>query len=149
MYPRKKVGTYSFWNYAVPPRTLMDSLHLERALINQDESSRAVWFWNRRPKLLCETLTSVSELINSGSARNAQRMIAEENGASHRITRKEYEKLASFRFYLRRFLRFSEMAARSLALMDRDADRNSKRGPVKYRLKSFVPSIMITRSTGK
>jgi hypothetical protein len=29
MYPRKKVGTYSFWNYAVPPRTLMDSLHLE------------------------------------------------------------------------------------------------------------------------
>src|SRR5580704_3285995 len=57
MYPRKKVGVYSTWNYAVPPRALMNSFHLERAAINQDEFSRAEWFWNRRPKALCETLT--------------------------------------------------------------------------------------------
>jgi hypothetical protein len=59
MYPRKKVDTYSSWNYAVPPMTLMNSFHLERASINQDELLRAEWFWNRRPKLLCETLTCV------------------------------------------------------------------------------------------
>jgi DNA-binding MarR family transcriptional regulator len=43
-------------------------------------------------------------------------MIAEEKGASRSITRKEYEKLASFRFNLRQFLRFSEVAARSVGL---------------------------------
>jgi DNA-binding MarR family transcriptional regulator len=54
--------------------------------------------------------------MNSGNARNTQRMIAGENGASHSITRKEYEKLASFRFNLRQFLRFSKVAARSVGL---------------------------------
>ena len=43
-------------------------------------------------------------------------MIAEEKGASRSLTRKEYEKLASFRFNLRQFLRFSEVAARSVGL---------------------------------
>jgi DNA-binding MarR family transcriptional regulator len=43
-------------------------------------------------------------------------MIGEEKGASHSVTRKEYEKLASFRFNLRQFLRFSELAARSVGL---------------------------------
>ena len=57
MYPRKIVGADSTWNYDVPPRALIKSFHLERAPINQDEFSRAEWFWNRRPKVLCETLT--------------------------------------------------------------------------------------------
>jgi hypothetical protein len=43
MYPRKKVGTYFTWNYAVPPRALMNSFH----------------FWNRRAKILCDNLTCV------------------------------------------------------------------------------------------
>ena len=43
-------------------------------------------------------------------------MIAEEKVASHRVTKKEYEKLAAFRFNLRQFLRFSELAARSVGL---------------------------------
>jgi hypothetical protein len=46
----------------------------------------------------------MSKLTNSGNARNTQQMFAEESGASHSITRKEYEKLASFRFNLRQFL---------------------------------------------
>ena len=59
MYPQKKVGTCFTWNYAVPPRALMNSFHFERAQINQDEFSRAEWFWNRRPKILCDNLTCV------------------------------------------------------------------------------------------
>ena len=43
-------------------------------------------------------------------------MIAEEKVASRKITQKEYEKLAAFRFNLRQFLRFSEVAARSVGL---------------------------------
>jgi DNA-binding MarR family transcriptional regulator len=58
----------------------------------------------------------VSKPINSGNARNRRRMIAEENGASRSFTKKEYEKLASFRFNLRQFLRFSEVAAKSVGL---------------------------------
>jgi DNA-binding MarR family transcriptional regulator len=42
--------------------------------------------------------------------------VAEEKVSSRRITKKEYEKLASFRFNLRQFLRFSEVAARSVGL---------------------------------
>ena len=57
MYPRKIVGADSTWNYDVPPRALIKSFHLERAPINQDEFSRAEWFWNRRPNVLCENLT--------------------------------------------------------------------------------------------
>ena len=43
-------------------------------------------------------------------------MTAEEKFASRKVTTKEYEKLAAFRFNLRQFLRFSEMAARSVGL---------------------------------
>ena len=43
-------------------------------------------------------------------------MTAEEKVVSRRVTKKEYEKLAAFRFNLRQFLRFSEMAARSVGL---------------------------------
>jgi DNA-binding MarR family transcriptional regulator len=47
---------------------------------------------------------------------NPHPMIAEEKTASRKITQKEYEKLAAFRFNLRQFLRFSEVAARSVGL---------------------------------
>jgi DNA-binding MarR family transcriptional regulator len=43
-------------------------------------------------------------------------MIAEEKVASRKVTQKEFEKLAAFRFNLRQFLRFSEVAARSVGL---------------------------------
>ena len=57
MYPRKKAGADSIWNYdELSPADLIESLQLERALINQKEFSRAEWFWSRRPKLLCENL---------------------------------------------------------------------------------------------
>jgi hypothetical protein len=59
MYPRKNVGRYSSWNYAVPPMVLMNSFPLEPASVNQDELSRAEWFGHRRPKLLCQTLACV------------------------------------------------------------------------------------------
>ena len=55
MYPRKKAGADPLWNCdELPPGDLLKSLHLERAAINQDEFARAEWFWNRRPKILCE-----------------------------------------------------------------------------------------------
>jgi hypothetical protein len=57
MNPRKKVGEDPIWNHGeLPPSELIESLHLERVAINQDEFSRAEWFWNRRPKLVCENL---------------------------------------------------------------------------------------------
>ncbi len=57
MNSRKKVGADPIWNHdELPPRKLIESLHLERAAINQDEFSRAEWFWNRRPKLVFENL---------------------------------------------------------------------------------------------
>ena len=43
-------------------------------------------------------------------------MIAEKKVASGRVTKKDYEQLAAFRFNLRQFLRFSEVAARSVGL---------------------------------
>jgi DNA-binding MarR family transcriptional regulator len=43
-------------------------------------------------------------------------MVAEQKNASRKVTKKEYEKLAAFRFNLRQFLRFSEVAARSVGL---------------------------------
>ena len=36
---------------------MIKSLHLEPAAINQDEFSRADWFWSRRPKVLSESLS--------------------------------------------------------------------------------------------
>ena len=57
MYPRKKAGADPIWNYdELSPTDLIESLQLERALIDQKEFSRAEWFWSRRPKLLCENL---------------------------------------------------------------------------------------------
>jgi|HubBroStandDraft_6_1064221.scaffolds.fasta_scaffold480725_1 DNA-binding MarR family transcriptional regulator len=40
----------------------------------------------------------------------------EKKVATRRVTQKEYEKLAAFRFNLRQFMRFSEVAARSVGL---------------------------------
>ena len=47
---------------------------------------------------------------------DAHPMTGQEKVASPRVTKKEYEKLAAFRFNLRQFLRFSEVAARSAGL---------------------------------
>jgi DNA-binding MarR family transcriptional regulator len=58
----------------------------------------------------------MSNSEKSGTARKTQPPIAVEKDASRRITKKEYEKLAAFRYNLRQFLRFSEMAARSVGL---------------------------------
>jgi DNA-binding MarR family transcriptional regulator len=55
-------------------------------------------------------------LKDARSARNTHPVIDQEKSASQRITKKEYEKLAAFRFNLRQFLRFSEVAARSVGL---------------------------------
>jgi hypothetical protein len=45
------------WKYEeVPPSTLIKSLGLEPASVNQDEFVRAEWFWSRRPKPLWENL---------------------------------------------------------------------------------------------
>ncbi|MBV9298614.1 MAG: hypothetical protein JO066_06515 [Verrucomicrobia bacterium] len=57
MYPRKKVGVDSTWNYtALCPDDLIKSLHLEHAAINQQEVLRAEWFCNRRAKVQCADL---------------------------------------------------------------------------------------------
>jgi len=57
MQPRKKVGVDPTRNYdELSPADLIESLILERAIIDQDEFSRAKWFWNRRPKVLFENL---------------------------------------------------------------------------------------------
>ena len=55
MQPRKKVGADPIRNYdELSPADLIQSLNFERTVINQDEFSRAEWFWNRRPKVLFE-----------------------------------------------------------------------------------------------
>ncbi len=54
--------------------------------------------------------------IRFGTTPKPQSMIAVEKGAPQRVTKKKYEKLAAFRYNLRQFLRFSEMAARSVGL---------------------------------
>jgi hypothetical protein len=56
MSPRKTVRAVSIYDER-PPGEVIKTLHLERAAINQDEFSRAEWFWNQRPKVLCGTLT--------------------------------------------------------------------------------------------
>jgi hypothetical protein len=55
MSRHKTVGVDCIYDKQTPG-DVIKSLHLERAAINQDEFSRAEWFWNRRPKALCETL---------------------------------------------------------------------------------------------
>jgi DNA-binding MarR family transcriptional regulator len=55
-------------------------------------------------------------LKDARHARNTHPVIDQEKSGAQRITKKEYEKLAAFRFNLRHFLRFSEVAARSVGL---------------------------------
>jgi hypothetical protein len=58
MHPRKRVDADPIWKYEeLPPAALIESLHLEPAAIDQDEFSRAEWFWSRRPKVLSESLS--------------------------------------------------------------------------------------------
>ena len=57
MYPGKKTGADPAWNCSEHcPADLIESLALNRALIDQDELLRAEWFWNRRPNVLCASL---------------------------------------------------------------------------------------------
>jgi DNA-binding MarR family transcriptional regulator len=63
--------------------------------------------------------------------------VAEEKVASRRFTKKEYEKLAAFRFNLRQFLRFSEVAARSVGL-------TSQQHQALLSIKGFPDSKVIT-----
>jgi hypothetical protein len=54
MYPGRKVGGDPVWNCPeLCPADLMESLDLNAGLANQDELSRAEWFWDRRPTVLC------------------------------------------------------------------------------------------------
>ena len=57
MYSRKKVRAASIWKYEeLPPADLLKSLHLGQAPISHSEFLRAAWFWNRRPKVLSESV---------------------------------------------------------------------------------------------
>jgi hypothetical protein len=57
MNPRKKTGADPSWKYdALSPAELLKLLHLSGAAINHGEFVRAAWFWNRRPKVLSESL---------------------------------------------------------------------------------------------
>jgi hypothetical protein len=61
MYSRKKVDAEPVWKYEeLPPAALIKSLHVESVAIDQDELSRAEWFWTRRPKVLSESLSFFS-----------------------------------------------------------------------------------------
>jgi hypothetical protein len=58
MYQRTKGEVDPTWKYEeLPPAALIKSLHLEPATIDQNEFSRAEWFWTRRPKVLSESLS--------------------------------------------------------------------------------------------
>jgi hypothetical protein len=60
MYSRKKAEVDLIWKYEeLPPGALMESLHLEPARVDQDELSRAEWFWSKRPKVLSESLSFI------------------------------------------------------------------------------------------
>jgi hypothetical protein len=57
MQPRKKIGVDPTRSYVdLSPADLIQSLNLEPAVIDQNEFSRAEWFWSRRPKVLLENL---------------------------------------------------------------------------------------------
>src|ERR1700745_1116289 len=65
MHSRKKVEDDPVWKYEdLPPAALIESLHLEPAAIDQNEFSRADWFWRRRPKVLSESLSFFFLLLN-------------------------------------------------------------------------------------
>ena len=58
MDPRKKIGADTIWNCdEMAPAELIESLHLESAAIDEQEFSRAEWFWHRRPGVLFANLT--------------------------------------------------------------------------------------------
>jgi hypothetical protein len=58
IYPRKEIEADPAWKYEeLPPAALVKALHLEPAAINQDELSRADWFWRRRPKVLSQSVS--------------------------------------------------------------------------------------------
>jgi hypothetical protein len=58
MDPRKKIGADTIWNRdEMPPAELIESLHLESAAIDEQEFSRAEWFWHRRPEIFFANLT--------------------------------------------------------------------------------------------
>ena len=58
MHSPKKVEADPIWKYEeLPPTALIESLHLEPTTVDQDEFSRAEWFWSRRPKVLSESLS--------------------------------------------------------------------------------------------
>ncbi len=60
MDARKTVSAKTPWRYEeLPPAVLIESLQPDRAAIDQDEFSRAEWFWNRRPEMLCGSLAFV------------------------------------------------------------------------------------------
>jgi hypothetical protein len=57
MYSRNKDAADP-WKYEeLPPAALIKSLRLEPAAVDQDEFSRAEWFWSRRPEVLSESLS--------------------------------------------------------------------------------------------
>jgi hypothetical protein len=58
MYSQKKVCSGFSWKYEeLPPIALMRSLQLGPAAIDQDQFTRAEWFWSRRPKVLSESVS--------------------------------------------------------------------------------------------
>jgi hypothetical protein len=60
MHPRKRTGADIISNCdALPPRELIESLHLEAGKIDQHEFSRAEWFWRRRPGIVTTNVTVI------------------------------------------------------------------------------------------
>jgi hypothetical protein len=58
MHSGKQSDADSSWKYEkFPPAALLESLHLEPIVLNQDEFSRAEWLWSRRPMVLSESLS--------------------------------------------------------------------------------------------
>jgi hypothetical protein len=58
MDPRKKIGADTIWTCdEMAPAELIESLHLESAVIDEQEFSRAEWFWRRRPEILFANIT--------------------------------------------------------------------------------------------
>ena len=61
MYPRKKGDADVIRKCdEFAPADVMKALHLKEEVISKDELSRAEWFWNRRPNVLCDKWTFVS-----------------------------------------------------------------------------------------
>ena len=53
MHSQKNIGADPIWNCdEMPPAELFESFDIERTTIDQQEFSRAEWFWRRRPGIL-------------------------------------------------------------------------------------------------